>query len=170
MSGREVHGARSYTETNQHNNLPWNFISHGFLDPSAFPDFLLTRITYLWCSHLGHQNARAWPASFIRSALFLRCVSTPGMEAIDTTWIWTSTFTILRRQIFSRMQWPCLFLFSKTSVLWREVPSKIFQSLHNCSPQHISERSAQSGHWHTREGTLTWVVGGRHLYHASITG
>ena len=30
---------RSYRVTNQHPNLPWNFMTHGFLDPSAFPDF-----------------------------------------------------------------------------------------------------------------------------------
>ena len=34
MSGREVTGSLS----NQHPSLPWNFITHGFLDPSAFPD------------------------------------------------------------------------------------------------------------------------------------
>ena len=28
----------SYREINQHPNLPWNFITHGFMDPSAFPD------------------------------------------------------------------------------------------------------------------------------------
>ena len=30
--------SRSYREINQHPSLPWNFITHGFLDPSAFPD------------------------------------------------------------------------------------------------------------------------------------
>ena len=30
--------SRSYREINQHPRLPWNFITHGFLDPSAFPD------------------------------------------------------------------------------------------------------------------------------------
>ena len=30
--------SRSYRKINQHPNLPWNFITHGFLDPSAFPD------------------------------------------------------------------------------------------------------------------------------------
>ena len=31
---------RSCRETNQHLSLPWNFITHGFLDPSAFPEDL----------------------------------------------------------------------------------------------------------------------------------
>ena len=26
-------------EINQHPNLPWNYITHGFLDPSAFPEY-----------------------------------------------------------------------------------------------------------------------------------
>ena len=30
--------SRSYKEINQHPSLPWNFITHGFLDPSVFPD------------------------------------------------------------------------------------------------------------------------------------
>ena len=30
--------SRSYREINQHPGLPWNFINHGFLDPSAFPE------------------------------------------------------------------------------------------------------------------------------------
>ena len=30
--------SRSYREINQHPSLTWNFIAHGFLDPSAFPD------------------------------------------------------------------------------------------------------------------------------------
>ena len=30
--------SRSYREINQHPGLPWNFITHGFLDPSAFCD------------------------------------------------------------------------------------------------------------------------------------
>ena len=30
--------SRSYREINQHPNLPSNFITHGFLDPSAFPE------------------------------------------------------------------------------------------------------------------------------------
>ena len=29
---------RSYKEINRHPSLPWNYITHGFLDPSAFPD------------------------------------------------------------------------------------------------------------------------------------
>ena len=29
---------RSYREINQHPSLPWNFVTHGFLDPSAFPE------------------------------------------------------------------------------------------------------------------------------------
>ena len=33
MRSREVTG-----EINQHPNLPWNFITHAFLDPSAFPE------------------------------------------------------------------------------------------------------------------------------------
>ena len=33
MSGREVQG------DNQHPNLPWNFSTHGFLDPSTFPEY-----------------------------------------------------------------------------------------------------------------------------------
>ena len=36
-----LHGnewSRSYGEIDQHLNLPWNVITHGFLDPSAFPD------------------------------------------------------------------------------------------------------------------------------------
>ena len=28
----------SYREINWHRNLPWNFTTHGFLDPSAFPE------------------------------------------------------------------------------------------------------------------------------------
>ena len=28
---------------NQHPSLPWNFITHGFLDPSAFADHLMAR-------------------------------------------------------------------------------------------------------------------------------
>ena len=28
---------RSYREIKQHPSLPWNFVTHGFLDPSAFP-------------------------------------------------------------------------------------------------------------------------------------
>ena len=51
MGGREVKGrykcfflrkyewSRSYREMNQHPSLPWNFITHGFLDASAFPEF-----------------------------------------------------------------------------------------------------------------------------------
>ena len=50
MGGREVtemncfflqkyERSRSHREINQHPSLPWNFITHGFLDPSAFPDF-----------------------------------------------------------------------------------------------------------------------------------
>ena len=39
MSGREVTGR------NQHPSLPWNFITHGFLDPSALPDFLCWEIS-----------------------------------------------------------------------------------------------------------------------------
>ena len=50
MGGREVTGrwncfflrenewSRSYKATNQHPSLPWNFITHGFLDPSSFPE------------------------------------------------------------------------------------------------------------------------------------
>ena len=30
--------SRSYRVTNQHPNLPWNFVTHGLLDPSAFPE------------------------------------------------------------------------------------------------------------------------------------
>ena len=30
--------SRSYKVTNQHPNLPWNSITHGFLDPSVLPD------------------------------------------------------------------------------------------------------------------------------------
>ena len=30
--------SRSCKEINRHPSLPWNFITHGFLDPSAFPD------------------------------------------------------------------------------------------------------------------------------------
>ena len=30
--------SRSYREMNQHPSLPWNFITHAFLDPYAFPD------------------------------------------------------------------------------------------------------------------------------------
>ena len=30
--------SRSYRVTNPHPNLPWNFMAHGLLDPSAFPD------------------------------------------------------------------------------------------------------------------------------------
>ena len=30
--------SRSYREVNQHPSLPWNVITHGFLDPSAFPE------------------------------------------------------------------------------------------------------------------------------------
>ena len=30
--------SRSYRVTNQHPNLPWGFMTHGFLDPFAFPD------------------------------------------------------------------------------------------------------------------------------------
>ena len=33
--------SRSYREINRHPSLPWNFITHGFLDPSAFPDSFL---------------------------------------------------------------------------------------------------------------------------------
>ena len=29
---------RSYEKINQHPNLPWNFVTHGFLHPSAFPE------------------------------------------------------------------------------------------------------------------------------------
>ena len=35
---RESEWSRSYREINQHPNLPWNFITHGFLDPSTFPE------------------------------------------------------------------------------------------------------------------------------------
>ena len=35
---REYDWSRSYKEVNQHPSLPWNFITHGFLDPSAFPE------------------------------------------------------------------------------------------------------------------------------------
>ena len=28
----------SYREINQHPSLPWNFVTHGFLHPSALPD------------------------------------------------------------------------------------------------------------------------------------
>ena len=51
MGGREVTGrllkffflredewSRSYRVTKQHPSLPWNFMTHGFLDRSAFPD------------------------------------------------------------------------------------------------------------------------------------
>ena len=30
--------SRSYREINQHPSLSWSFITHGFLDPSAFPE------------------------------------------------------------------------------------------------------------------------------------
>ena len=33
---QENEWSRSYREMNQHPSLPWNFITHGFLDPSAF--------------------------------------------------------------------------------------------------------------------------------------
>ena len=35
MSGRE--DAARYKEINQHHSLPWNFMTHGLLHPSAFP-------------------------------------------------------------------------------------------------------------------------------------
>ena len=41
---REMEWSRSYKETNQHPSPSWNFITHGFLDPSAFPDFCLRAI------------------------------------------------------------------------------------------------------------------------------
>ena len=51
---RENERSRSYREIIQHPNLPWNFITHGFLDLSVFPkqsgnrcridaEFLVTR-------------------------------------------------------------------------------------------------------------------------------
>ena len=36
--------SRSYKEINQHTSLPWNFITHGFLDPSAFPDNVVPKM------------------------------------------------------------------------------------------------------------------------------
>ena len=33
-----------YREANQHPSLPWNLITHGFLDPSAFPEECLSNI------------------------------------------------------------------------------------------------------------------------------
>ena len=33
-------GSRSYRVTNQHSSLPCNFMTHGFLDPSAFSDLI----------------------------------------------------------------------------------------------------------------------------------
>ena len=51
MGGREVtrrqncffvqgnEWSRSYREINRHPSLPRNFITHGFLDPSTFPEF-----------------------------------------------------------------------------------------------------------------------------------
>ena len=39
--------SRSYREIDQHPSLPWNFITHGFLDPSAFPDlFSQTHVSF----------------------------------------------------------------------------------------------------------------------------
>ena len=32
--------------TKQHPSLPWNFVTHGFLDPSAFPDYHYTQNYY----------------------------------------------------------------------------------------------------------------------------
>ena len=39
LLGRCERWLQSYKEMNRHQNLPWNFITHGFLDPSAFPEF-----------------------------------------------------------------------------------------------------------------------------------
>ena len=35
---RENEWSRSYKEINQPPNLPWNFITHGILDPSVLPE------------------------------------------------------------------------------------------------------------------------------------
>ena len=35
---QENEWSRSYSVTNQHPNLRWNFVIHEFLDPSAFPE------------------------------------------------------------------------------------------------------------------------------------
>ena len=56
MGGREVtrryncfflqenEWSRSYREINQHPSLPWNSITHGFLDPSAFSEMFVLRL------------------------------------------------------------------------------------------------------------------------------
>ena len=41
LSARKNEWSRSYRVTKQHPSLPWNFMTHGFLDPFAFPDLCL---------------------------------------------------------------------------------------------------------------------------------
>ena len=48
--------SRSYRVTNQHLDLPWNFVTHAFLDPTAFPESL----TPLWaCRAPGPRVPRS---------------------------------------------------------------------------------------------------------------
>ena len=48
--------SRSYREINRHPSLPWNFITHGFLDPSAVPDCVVLRALLETPSENPSQN------------------------------------------------------------------------------------------------------------------
>ena len=53
-----MRGSRSYREINQHPSLPWNLVTHGFLDSSTFPEIWALRKELLVCSVLVSVQAR----------------------------------------------------------------------------------------------------------------
>ena len=68
--------SRSYREITQHPSRPWNFITHGFLDPSAFPEIRLcgSRVKLLLpLTGEGQQKpVREWGGAILHNELSLR--------------------------------------------------------------------------------------------------
>ena len=57
---REMSWSRSYREINQHSSLPWNFITHGFLDPSAFPERRMSHTCVRICCKIDSEKGAGY--------------------------------------------------------------------------------------------------------------
>ena len=77
--------------TNRHPNLPWNFMTHGFQDPSAFPEpriFCDSAETLMYCSKgVVYKLHARWfinrtPAEFVN--LVTRIAATSNRKSLAT--------------------------------------------------------------------------------------
>ena len=70
--------------TKQRPNLPWNFKNHGFLDPSAFPDFRTwwyTRaVTPIALQRVAHAMSQQIPTA---SEMSQECRTTPPQKTVS---------------------------------------------------------------------------------------